>query len=519
MQLAQVLIRNTRLTPANTATVFRGRKHNWLQFQKRVARLATSLRNLGLSDGDRAAILALNSDRYLEILFAVPWAEGICVPLNTRWSLSEMLTTINDVGSGILFVDDRFLDSGKVLLMQAGSLRYLIHLGESVEPATTAGFEILDYEALVGAGDPELRPGKRENEDTILILYTSGTTSFPKGAMHSSANILHSAMYLMAGGLRPTSTDVYLHAAPMFHIADHSMNIISSMAGATHCFLESFDAEQAMQTITTCSVTMTLLVPAMIKMILDHPRFDEYDLKSLKELVYGGSPISKDLLSDLLIKLPYLQLRQGYAQTEMPAISFLDPEDHQPKHPDSHRLTSVGRPLLGVDVKIVDEHLSECRRGEVGQIATKGRNAMQGYWEKPGQTAATLVDGWILTGDVGYIDDDGYLYLLDRLKDMIISGGENIYSAEVEKVLDSHPDVQASAVIGVPSKKWGETVHAIVISTSDKLTEQQLTGYCRQHIAGYKCPKSIEFRHEPFPRSGTGKILKTELRARYVKPR
>jgi acyl-CoA synthetase (AMP-forming)/AMP-acid ligase II len=250
---------------------------------------------------------------------------------------------------------------------------------------------------------------------------------------------------------------------------------------------------------------------------MDHPNFEKTDISSLDGLVYGAAPMSQTLLKKLLARLPELKLLQGYGQTEMaPNMTLLWPDDHVVDGPNLHRLRSVGQPLVGVDMKIVDEDMQEVEQGTVGQIAVKGTNAMLGYWNKPEETAAAKVDGWLLTGDAGYFDEDGYLYLVDRVKDMIVSGAENVFSGEVENAIGDHPAVNAVAVIGIPSEQWGEAVHAIVIAEEGAIvTEAEIVAHCREKIAGYKCPKSVEFRTEPFPLSGVAKVLKTELRKPY----
>jgi acyl-CoA synthetase (AMP-forming)/AMP-acid ligase II len=389
----------------------------------------------------------------------------------------------------------------------------VIYLGEGETPADLLGSQnLLDYETLLAEAE-SLPMGERGGGDLAGIYYTGGTTGFPKGVMLSHANLLHSALY----GLPDFGSDneaVYLHAAPMFHLADGSLGVGVTLAGATHVFIPAFDPEATLRAIDTYRVTGILLVPTMLQMLFDHPRFADYDISSLALIVYGASPMPQALLERIMQTIPEMQLVQGYGQTELaPICTLLMPEDHQLDGPLVHRRGSVGRPVVGVEVKIVDEELNSVATGETGQIAVRGNNTMMGYWNKPEQTAATLVDGWVLTGDAGYFDEDGYLYLMDRVKDMIITGGENVFSVEVENALTSHPGVQMAAVIGIPSEEWGEAVHGIVIADPDNTpTEKELIAHCKERIAGYKCPKGITFRSEEFPLSGAGKVLKTELR-------
>ena len=275
-----------------------------------------------------------------------------------------------------------------------------------------------------------------------------------------------------------------------------------------------FDPDAFLELIEKERITAVNMVPTMLQMLFDHPRFADYDISSLELIVYGASPMPKALLERIMQTIPEVQLMQGYGQTELaPICTVLLPEDHQLDGPLAHRRSSVGRPAVGIEVKIVDDEIRRLPTGETGEIAVRGKNTMMGYWNKPEQTAATLVDGWVLTGDVGYFDEDGYLYLIDRVKDMIITGGENVFSVEVENALTSHPGVQMAAVIGIPSEEWGESVHGIVIADPDNTpTEEELIAHCKGRIAGYKCPKEITFRNGEFPLSGAGKVLKTELR-------
>ncbi len=511
MQLSRLIEKAAHELPNKIATVCSGRQHSWSAFQQRVAKLAGAFQSLGLKPGDRVALLALNSDRYLETTFAAFWADAVIVPMNIRWSKQENLYSIDDSGPKVLLVDDLFLDQAHYLLKESSHVDMVIHMGESETPE---GF--LNYEQLLEKG-PSVAMGQRGGGDLAGIFYTGGTTGYPKGVMLSHANLLHSGLYI-SSNVNYSSDEVYLHAAPMYHLADGSQTVSNTLCGATHCFIPSFDPLSTMQAIASMNVTSTVLVPTMLQMIVDHPQFQEFDLSSLKRVTYGGSPMPTKLLEKIIVKLPGLELIQGYGQTEMaPVISLLMPEDHCLDGPKAKRLTSVGRAVMGVDIKIVDENLSDKPVGEIGQIVARGGNAMLGYWNNPEQSAATLHDGWVLTGDAGYLDSDSYLYLVDRVKDMIISGGENVYSVEVENALSSHPDVEMAAVIGIASEEWGEEVHGIVIADPSKTpTEEQLIQHCKQLIAGYKCPKKISFRRDPMPLSGAGKILKTELRKLYT---
>jgi len=510
MNLASLVPRAAQRFPDKTASIFGERRHTWAELTDRISRLAAAFKNLGVERNDRVALLALNSDRYLEVLFAVMWADGVIVPMNIRWSVAENLYSIKDSSPEILLVDDVFLPHAQEILAKTDQVKQVVFIGEADTPKA-----VLDYESLIHASEP-IAMGGAAGEELAGIFYTGGTTGFPKGVMLTHANLLHSALYGSVD-MGAESDDIYLHAAPMFHLADGSMSWGNTLHCATHVYISAFDPEATLQAITAHKVSSVVLVPTMLQTLFDHPRFDEFDISSLRRILYGASPMPQALLERIVNTLPDIQLLQGYGQTELaPIATILRPEDHHLDGPLVHLRRSVGRPVVGVEIKIVDDDLNTIAQGETGQIAVRGKNAMKGYWNKPEQTKATIVDGWVLTGDAGYFNEDGYLYLVDRVKDMIITGGENVFSVEVENALVSHPKVQMAAVIGIPSEEWGESVHGIVIADPENIPEEEeLITHCKELIAGYKCPKSISFRTEAFPLSGAGKVLKTELRQPY----
>jgi acyl-CoA synthetase (AMP-forming)/AMP-acid ligase II len=345
-------------------------------------------------------------------------------------------------------------------------------------------------------------------------MYTGGTTGAPKGVMLTHGALKFNALACSAHGSY-FANDLYLHAAPMFHIADNANSGAASLFGAGHIFIPAFDPALVMNTIAEHKVTCTVLVPTMIGMVLDHPEFEREKLSSLRRLIYGASPMPEALLRRLLEVFPEMELVQGYGMTEMgPLISILPSEDHTLTGEHTKRLKSAGRPAAGVDVKICGEDGVEVKQGEVGEIVINSPGHMLGYWNKEEATAEVLKDDWVFSGDCGYFDEDGFLYIVDRKKDMIVTGGENVYSAEVENAISLHPDVAGVAVIGVPSDKWGEIVHAIVIpKPGSNVSEESIVEHTRKLVANYKIPREISFREEPFPLSGAGKVLKKDLRA------
>lgn len=510
MYLTQALHRNAQLNPDKVVTINQDRQQTWRHLRDRVARLAGALQQLGVSPGDRVAILALNSDRYLETYLAVPWAGGVIVPMNIRWSVPEHVYSLHDAGAEILLVDDTFKGAAQAIQQQGGRLRAIIFMGDG--PASEG---MLPYESVLAAAQP-VADALRMNDDLAGIFYTGGTTGFPKGVMLSHKALWSNALSTAhEADFQPDT--VYLHAAPMFHLADGAGSNAALLVGATHVFLPAFNPEQVLRSITQHRVSHTVLVPTMIKLLLEHPVLGDSDLTSLKRFLYGASPIPEAILLDAFQKLPNCGFLQAYGQTELaPVATILPPAYHVLDGPNAGKLRSCGRPTYTVEVKIVGLDNQEVPRGEIGEIIVRGPNTMVGYWNKPEETARTLVDGWVHTGDMAYMDADGFVFIMDRLKDMIISGGENVYSAETENAVMKHPAVRDCVVIGVPDTHWGERVHALVIlKPGAQATAEELLAHCHTLIAGYKCPRSIEFRMEPFPVSGAGKILKRELRKPY----
>jgi acyl-CoA synthetase (AMP-forming)/AMP-acid ligase II len=343
-------------------------------------------------------------------------------------------------------------------------------------------------------------------------MYTGGTTGLSKGVMLSHANLYINALSAVAAVARPAGA-VGLVVAPFFHVAGCGLALQMMQRLVTQVVVPMFDEAAVLQAIQAERVTETFLVPTMIRRLIEHPRFAEFDLSSLGMLLYGAAPMDVALLDQAMRALPRAEFCQAYGMTELaPTISVLLPADHRPGPDQARRLRSAGRPVPIAEVRIVDGQGRELPPGAVGEISARGPMVMRGYWNKPLETAAALRDGWMHTGDGGYMDADGYLYVVDRLKDMIVTGGENVYSAEVENALAQLPQVSMCAVIGVPDDKWGERVHAVVVLRAGaELDEAAVLSHCRDLIAGYKCPRSVEFRTE-LPLSPAGKLQKFLLR-------
>lgn len=507
MQITSVLRRAAQVSPEAVATIYKDRQQTWPELLERVRKLAGALQGLGMGPGDRVALLSLNSDRFIEYFFASVWGGGAMMPMNIRWAPAECAYALNDAGAEILIVDDAFAKAVPAIRAEVPGLTTVIFAGDGECPE---GME--SYEAILAAADPVEDAG-RSGDDLAGIFYTGGTTGFPKGVMLSHTNFYVGGIS-NAQELEVRDGTVYLHAAPMFHIADLLWFLAITFVSGTHVSIPMFTPEATLEAIEAHRPTHVLLVPVMLQMVMASPKLTDTDISSLEMIAYGASPITEAALKRAFEVFPNARFLQAFGQTELaPVATVLGPDYHVLDGPKAGRLRSCGRATRVVEIRIVDEDGREVPRGEVGEIVVKGPVAMLGYWQKPDVTAKTLRDGWVHTGDAGYMDGEGFIFLMDRLKDMIVSGGENVYSAEVENALGQHPAVATSAVIGVPSEEWGEAVHAIVIlKEGAEASEEDLKAHCHEVIANYKCPRSIEFRTEPFPLSGANKVLKTELR-------
>ncbi|HZQ85400.1 MAG TPA: long-chain fatty acid--CoA ligase [Acidimicrobiales bacterium] len=506
MNLTQALHRSLQQTPDRIATIFGDRVRTYTEQGERVARLAGALNGLGVSDGERVAILSLNSDRYAELLFAIPWANGVLNPVNIRWSAPEIVYSLVESDTAILFVDDAFAAAVPAIRDGHPGLTTVVHMGDDATPEG-----MLSYEALVDSSSP-VEDAMRGGDEIAGLFYTGGTTGFPKGVMLTHANMLASALGSQATTQIVIPGGQLLHAAPMFHLADLAAWVMQSMVGGTHVIVPMFEPQAVLTAIQTHHVTNALLVPTMIQMLVDHPATPDHDLSSVRTVLYGASPITEALLERAMKTFPQADFVQAYGMTELsPIATILTGEDHR----TGARLRSAGRAAAHAEVRIVDADDNEVPRGTVGEVTVRGGHVMRGYWNKQAETDEALRGGWMHTGDGAYMDDEGYIFIVDRIKDMIISGGENVYSAEVENAVAQHPAVAACAVIGVPDDEWGERVHAVVVlKPGATTTAEELREHAKTLIAGYKAPRTAEFV-DALPVSGAGKVLKRELRARY----
>jgi long-chain acyl-CoA synthetase len=476
------------------------------QHLDRVLRLGHALRHqLGVERGDRYAVMALNGHHFLELYHAGFLGSGVINPLNLRLAPMELEFILRDSQTKVCFADAFFAPLIDRVRAAAG-LEKVVLIGSGDVPHDAA------IEELIAAGSPVV-PDEPEEDDPVILMYTGGTTGTPKGVLiESRAAILD--MYKIGVRFPFDAGYVYLHQTPMFHAASFGGILTIPAIGATTTFVGLYEPGAVLDTIEREHVTTTVMVPTMIQMMLDHPACRPERLASLRVLSYGASPMPTALLERLLADLPAVDLFQGYGMTESCGLlTVLGPEEHRR---GGALLKSAGRPLIGSSLSIQDLSGEILPPGEVGEVCARSGNFMREYWNRPQETAAAFAGGWYHTGDAGRIDEHGYLYLVDRVKDMIVTGGENVYSAEVENALASYPGVAQVAVIGIPSDRWGEAVHAVVVlQPGASATEEQLQDWARERIAGFKVPKSIEFRTEPLPLSGAMKVLKRDLRAPY----
>ena len=472
----------------------------------RVLRLADGLRReLGVDRGERFAVMALNGHQYLELFHAGFLGAGVINPLNLRLAPKELAFILGDSESKVCFVDSFFAPLIDGVRKEAGIERVVL-VGEGDVPHD------LTHEDVIAAGKPVV-PDEPEEDDPVVLMYTGGTTGLPKGVLlDQRAEMLN--MYHVAVRWGLAEHFVYLHQTPMFHAASMGGTLGIPACGGTSTFVPMFEPKAVLDAVEEHRVTMTVMVPTMIGMLLSHPDFRAERLQSLEVLTYGASPMPTPLLEKLLSLFPDLGVYQGYGMTESSAVlTSLGPEEHRR---GGQLLRSAGRAVMGVVLSIQDADGNILPPGETGEVCARAGNFMREYWKRPKETKEAFHGGWYHSGDAGYLDENGYLFLVDRVKDMIVTGGENVYSAEVENAIASHAAVDQVAVFGIPDEKWGEAVHAVVVLEEGRTaTAEEIIAHVRERIAGYKVPKSIEFRDEPLPLSGAMKVLKRELRAPY----
>ena len=503
---------HARLSGDVAAFTYAGEELTFAEIDAGADQVANGLVALGVKPGDRVAFLGKNHPLYFEAFLGANRIGAVMTPVNWRLAAPEVAYVLDNSCAKVVFVGEGFAE---VL----GQIRPHCPHVEQVIGIDAPDYRGTDYRTWRDGFSATPPAHRVRADDDALQLYTSGTTGKPKGSVITHGSLLSSRDGTAAGDeLRewqePIPGDVTLLAMPCFHISGTGTGIGTLVAGTNSIVLPEYDPTKALDLIENFNISKIFLVPAALQTLLNHPKVGEVDFSRLKYVTYGASPIPLELMREA-IRVMGCGFVQMYGMTETSGtIVALDPEDHVPE--GSVRMRSVGKPLAGVEIKVIDEAGNEVPAGTVGEIATRSNKNMRGYWNNPDATASTIdAEGWLRTGDAGYLDEDGYLYIHDRVKDMIISGGENVYPAEVENALYSHPKVADVAVIGVPDPKWGEAVKAcVVVKAGETLTEAELIAHARTLIAGYKCPKSVDFI-PALPRNPSGKILRRELRAPY----
>lgn len=508
MDIALGLRRATTINGEGIATIFGDRVQTWNEVRDRVARIGTVLRAHGIARGDRVAVMMQNSDRYLELYLATAWVGAVIVPLNLRWSIPENQYALKDSGTKVMIVDDAYLDEGERLKREFGDALAVFHTGEK------SSVTIHDFERVIALSEPS-DAEENQSGDLAGIFYTGGTTGAPKGVMLSHGNLVKNALNALAEGLFGFGT-TYLHAAPMFHLANGAAMYGVIFNAGTNVILPSFAPVGVLELIEKHGVTDVILVPTMMQLVVDCPEIGTFETKSLRRITYGASPMNAALVERTIANFPNAKLTQLYGMTELsPIATVLHNEYHHGEERERGRHLSVGRPTFGVEIRIIDANGDVLPTETVGEICVRADTVMMGYWNLPEESREAKAGGWMHTGDGGRMDKDGFVYLADRIKDMIITGGENVYSVEVENVVSAFPGVALCAVIGIPHEKWGEQVHAVIVSKDGQPVDTDaLITFCKSHIAGYKVPRSFDFV-ESLPLSGAGKILKQALRERH----
>lgn len=493
-------------SPNKTALIAGGREWTYKGLDLESQQVAQGLLAAGVKPGGRVAFLDRNVPEYFPHLFGGAKINAVSVAVNWRLAPPEMEFIINNAEATVIFIGEEFLDH--LAKMNLETVEHVIVIGD---PGTTGHPTYSDWVGGYEAIEPEI---EIQGEDTCYQLYTSGTTGLPKGVEITNANFCF-AMSVGAPNWQLHNEAVNLVAMPLFHIAGSGWGLAGMYFGAQTVMLREVNPVEIIETIPQFGVTHGLLVPAVLQFILAVPAAQEADFSSVEAVVYGASPITEEVLVGSM-KLFDCDFIQAYGLTETTGgVAQLDPADHDPTGDKAHLLRSAGKAWGDVQLRIVDAATGkDVPDGDVGEIWVKSKQVMKGYWKNPEATAASIdADGWFRTGDAGYLND-GYLFIHDRVKDMIVSGGENIYPAEIENALMKHPSIADVAVIGIPSEKWGETVLAIIVKAEGGLDADEVVAFSRENLAGYKCPREVSFV-EALPRNPSGKILKTELREPY----
>lgn len=517
MNTTEFLTISTAIVPDRPAMIFEGRRISFEELQSRVNRLANALADLGIGAGDRVAMLQVNCNQYIEAYFATAKLDAVFVPINYRTREDELTHMLNDAAPKAIFAGARYVNLVKHCAENVESLQNFITLEDDVE-----GWHSYD-EMIENAEDFERFP-EGDDDDLTMILFTSGTTSFPKGVMLSHDSF---SSYILSTvtPADPFEEDTNILTVPLYHIAGVQSVMAAIFGGRTLLIQRQFEAKEWMELVEQEHATRAMMVPTMLKMLMDHPEFHERDLSSLEVITYGAAPMPVPVIRQAIKEFPGTYFINAFGQTETAAtITMLPPEDHVLEGDEEEierklkHLGSIGKPLDDVEVAIFDEDGHPVALNETGEIAARGARLMKGYWNQEDATTETIRGGWLFTGDLGYQDEDGYIYLAGRARDFIKRGGEMVSPEEVEQVIQSHEAVEEAAIIGVPDLDWGERVRALVVLRNGaQASEDDISEYCRQRLASFKKPESVVFCEE-LPRNQMGKVLKRILKEEYSYP-
>ena len=508
LTMPSVLQRTARMFGSNIAIRDAEGDLSWATYLGRIARAAGMLQTLGLRPGERYAILCRNCVRQAELIYAGYWLGAVPVPINYRLAPAEIALVLEDAECRLLAVEDVFagmLDQPPLDVWR--SRAFCLAAGRTA-------VALPHYDELKAAASPIPAHDPAEDDDAIL-LYTGGTTGRGKGVRISHRNIVSNALQV-SRSMSVSESDVYLHTSPMFHSTDLKATVCT-MLGAGHAYLAEFSAATVLAAIARYRVTIGSLVPTMIIRILQDPELGRHDIRTLRLISYGTSPMAAEWIRRTMAAFPGVAMHQVYGLTEtVPVLCILDEADHRRALEDRPDLLgAAGRPLPGVDVRIVDDDGRDVPPGASGEVVVRGPQIAKGYHNRPRENAEVFRNGWFHTGDVGRFDEEGYLFVLDRKKDVIVTGGENVYSSEVEAAIFEHPGVHEAAVIGVPDERFGEALFAVIVpAAGQELSTEELIVHCRARIGGYKIPRKMAFV-DSLPRSAMGKILKQDLRRIY----
>lgn len=508
----------TAICSDNVAIVFEGKRYSFTQLNERVNRLANGLLKLGVKKGDRVALLQVNCNQCVETYFAVAKTGGIYVPLNFRVREKELTFMLNSSEANTLLVGDRYIDMVNTIRPDLKSVKNFISIDVKRD-----GYRY--YEDIITSSPADEVVTEIDDNDTTILMYTAGTTGFPKGVMLSHNSF---STYVLQN-VTPASPEVAesnILTVPLYHVAGTQAMMAAIYGGRTLIMERQFEPKEWMELVEKEKANRAMMVPTMLKQLMDHPEFGKHDLSSIKVITYGAAPMPLEVIKKALDYFSGCSFINAFGQTETAStITSLGPEDHaitgtpEEREKKLKRLSSIGKPLSDVEMKVIDESGNRLPAGQIGEIIARGPRVMTGYWRDQEKTDKTIdKDGWVHTGDMGYMDEDGYYFLSGRTTDMLKRGGEFISPEEVEMVLHSHPKIEEAAIIGVPDVEWGENPRAIVVlKKGQKATPEEVMEYTRERLASFKRPRSVIFV-DSLPRNPMGKVLKRELREKYGKP-